>query len=271
MKDDCTEERFLNDVKDHKTQIMRNEDLHRHIRFRKPETSSYGFDLITWPGYLCYCGDMGTYVFSRIPDMFQFFRNKSSDQLKLEINTMYWAEKCEAVDRHSPIEKYNPDKFRERITEFMDESNISEEIRQSIKDKVLVYADEEHSAIAAAVNFECKGFQFNDFMEVDLYTYTFRFIWCLYALVWGIRKYDEAAKNYISNEDLFNDFLTECCIIDPDAKEKASKLYDRFVEWYHSNIRRREPSGTWLGKLLSKRFIKGKIEGYVVYQGIALK
>ena len=28
------------------------------------------FDIVTWPGYLCYSGDMGCFVFTRLPDMF---------------------------------------------------------------------------------------------------------------------------------------------------------------------------------------------------------
>lgn len=54
--------------------MLHEDGIYRHIRFRQPGTMCMHFDLITWPGYLCYTGDMGTYVFTRLADMFEFFR-----------------------------------------------------------------------------------------------------------------------------------------------------------------------------------------------------
>jgi hypothetical protein len=33
-----------------------------------------GFDVVTWPGHLSISGDMGCFVFTRVDDMFTFFR-----------------------------------------------------------------------------------------------------------------------------------------------------------------------------------------------------
>ena len=68
------DEQFLRDVAEHTMTVIREDGVSRHIRFAKPGTSCMHFDLITWPGYLCYTGDMGTYVFQRLTDMFEFFR-----------------------------------------------------------------------------------------------------------------------------------------------------------------------------------------------------
>ena len=57
---------------------------------------------------------------------------------------------------------------------------------------------------------------------------------------------------------------------EPGAKEKSSALYARFVDWYHDNIGKNEPSGTWFGKQLSQKYEKNKSEGVVMYHGIAL-
>ncbi len=70
----CDEARFLKDVANHEMQIIRDDGVQRHLRFKKPGTMCYHFDLITWGGHLCYTGDMGTYVFTRVHDMFDFFR-----------------------------------------------------------------------------------------------------------------------------------------------------------------------------------------------------
>ena len=75
MSDSCTPELFLRDVQQHQIQVIRHDGVNRHIRFKRPGSMSYYFDLITWPGHLCYTGDMGTYVFRRMDDMFEFFRD----------------------------------------------------------------------------------------------------------------------------------------------------------------------------------------------------
>lgn len=80
----------------------------------------------------------------------------------------------------------------------------------------------------------------------------------------------EATEQYRRNEDMMSDFIEECCLREPGAKEKSSTLYNRFVEWYHENIGEKEPSGTWFGKQLSQKYTKGKSNGSNVYHGIAL-
>ena len=84
------------------------------------------------------------------------------------------------------------------------------------------------------------------------------------------REVTEATELYRRNEDLLADFIDECCVREPGAKEKSSALYARFVDWYHDNIGKNEPSGTWFGKQLSQKYEKNKSEGVVMYHGIAL-
>lgn len=197
----CTEEQFLRDVAEHQLTVIRDDGVHRHLQFRRPGTVCHGFDLITWPGYLCFCGDMGTYVFQRLHDMFAFFRvvyPGHSDGL--HINPGYWSEKCEAVDRRSGgVEEYSPDRFREAVLGYLEDAGDDypdldlEELREEVASEVLAYADEgEHAARLRVEDFEFEGFTFGDFWERDLSEYTFRFIWCCYALAWGVRQYDQA-------------------------------------------------------------------------------
>ncbi len=81
----------------------------------------------------------------------------------------------------------------------------------------------------------------------------------------------EATEEYRRNEDLLADFVDECCYREPAARDRASMLYAAFVEWYHDNIGKNEPSGTWFGKQLTQKFKKTKYEGCVMYHGVALK
>lgn len=64
--DHPSKEQFLVHVREHEIKVIRDDGLHRHLRFKKQNTSNQYFDLITWPGTICIHGDMGTFVFSRV-------------------------------------------------------------------------------------------------------------------------------------------------------------------------------------------------------------
>ncbi len=200
----CTEEVFLEDVSDHKINVFRSDGVNRHLKFRKSDSSFvYGFDIITWSGYLCITGDMGCFVFSRIEDMFDFFIMRKNDfnyskNKKLSINTGYWSEKVQAMERHGGISEYSSEKFRETIKErfdnyFEDSEDLKEKKAcwEAIKDEVLYCSDEEYEAYRAAMKFKHGDFEFTDFWETNCNERPYRYVWCLYAIVWGINKFRE--------------------------------------------------------------------------------
>lgn len=216
--DACTEERFLKDVAAHEMTIIRDDGVHRHVRFKKPGTYCMHFDLLTWPGYLCYTGDMGTYVFRRLEDMFEFFRTDRGwlrDGKTLGINPSYWAEKLEATDRNDGHEEFDADRFRQVINQYrvrwmrdMRERGSDKDARRELWDAVerdvMGYADhnDEGAARASAYNFSHGDFQFEDIYEYSMRRYTFRFMWCCYALAWGIQQYDNAKKESAVTTDM---------------------------------------------------------------------
>ncbi len=182
------EESFLNDVASHEMTVFRDDGLYRHLRFQKPGTWYMGFDVVTWPRYLAYTGDMGCYIFSRLPDMFEFFRSHTDG---LYVNPHYWGEKVDAVDRNGPIKEYDPESFRKAVLRWLDDAEASIKVRRRAKAEVLSRADDgHHEAVGAAMEFECDGFRFDSFYEVDVTEYSFRFLWFCYAVTWAIRKYD---------------------------------------------------------------------------------
>lgn len=203
----CNEQSFLNDVREHQIAVIRDDGVHRHLRFQNPGTMCMHFDLITWPGYLCYTGDMGTYVFRRLNDMFQFFRTDAdsawlkSKGLTLGINLSYWGEKLEAIDRGDGYKKWSEDLFRDRLRESFDQwaeralrpSEI-ESAWQTVEQDVIhemEYGGKE-TAYRLAMECEINGKRpFQDFWEVDAEEYSHRFVWCCYALAWGVAKYDQ--------------------------------------------------------------------------------
>lgn len=205
----CTEADFLQHVKEHQVKIIREDGVYRHIRFKAPGTGNQLFDLTTWPGYLCFSGDMGTYVFQRADDMFQFFRNSNGE---LSINPDYWGEKLECVDGQSGFKKFSAEIFREWVEDHfktyqLDNNELGEEIVSRIQAEIDTYIiseldddfDQESRACRAVQEFvsdEEPSFTFQDFFDGGSPNeYTYRYIWCLYAIVWGISKYDEVKSS----------------------------------------------------------------------------
>lgn len=192
---EVTQESFLKDVSKHVMTVIHDDGVHRHLRFAQPDTGCMHFDIVTYPGYLVYSGDMGCYVFNRLRDMFEFFRGKPEGPLR--INTGYWGEKLEAVDRPDGYREYQPELLEAHVNEWLEEVEADEELRQKVQDEILCYShDGEYAARDALINFEHDRHRpFQDSWECRFEAYTFRFVWCCYALAWGIRQYDKARSS----------------------------------------------------------------------------
>lgn len=213
-----TQEEFLRDVADHEMTVLREDGVHRHVRFKRPGTGCYHFELITWPGQLCYTGDMGTFVFCRLNDMFDFFRRDREHYANhgrtLAINLGYWGEKLVAVDANGAnsggkAKQFDKEKFTRVINEYRvtwmrrgkEQGTLDKEQRRAlweqVQDEVLDRADDgEHYAQIAAYEFSFRKdgrdwsrdepvSQFEDLFEHDFTEYTHAFVWCCYALAWG--------------------------------------------------------------------------------------
>ena len=186
------DERFPGDIAEHVMEVIRDDGIYRHLRFKKPTTTNMHFDILTWPGCLCYTGDMGTFVFQRLRDMFEFFRRGDS---KYPIDYRYWAEKAIAVDKGDGIKRYSQELFEEAVNERVAaavedmEPERAQELRDEVYDSVLSYGDCEYTALTAVCDFEHNGFQFYDW-ENDCKDYSYRFVWCCRAIEWAIQRYD---------------------------------------------------------------------------------
>jgi hypothetical protein len=221
-----TEKTFLKDIAKHEMKVLLDNGIYRHIRFRKPESGDMWFEIVTWPGFLAYSGDMGCFVFSRIKDMFEFFRTRPEGSSKLFINTGYWGEKLEAVDRYgheSGHLVFSPESMREHVEQTVKywvenypvpydadaeeetavRNEFEAELREAIEEDIYRYLDDgEHEARASVNRFsfqqdaerfdrEKPKYEFSDTWEWDCTEYTFRFVWCCYALAWAIQQYDK--------------------------------------------------------------------------------
>ena len=189
---------FPGDVAQHEMRVHLDEGIYRHLECRQPGTRTRLFTITTWPGELCISGDMGTFVFSRLTDMFEFFRNP-----RCEINSGYWSEKLVASRGSRGAMEFDGDIFRREITRWLDEHiegahylpEDEDALRDDVAAEVLSCADDgEIRAYDAARRFEYDGESiFQDFWEVNCREYTYHFLWCCHAIVWAIAQYDARA------------------------------------------------------------------------------
>ncbi len=225
MRDPSFIAQFLRDVERHKVYVERDDGLYRHLRFRDTDEAgktSYcmGFDIVTWPGWLAYSGDMGSFMFQRTPDMLAFFRKQERDGRTLfdSIDLRYWAEKCEAEGaRGDGIKEWDQAAFRREITEQRRRMLVafgrpwSREQREELWEDLQLVIDtqDEWDAIAKVRDWSHLDPTRRTWMHLDTddfpdcKTYTQRFTWCCCALAWGIAQYDAhkaAAAAAASNE-----------------------------------------------------------------------
>jgi len=210
----CMPANFLHDVTEHTMEIRQDTEEYRHLTFSKNGSSSYKFHLTTWPGYLCISGDMGCYVFSRLRDMFEFFRTDWVEaDLYKSINPDYWAEKVQAGNLRG-ITTFNKEDWRKAIFEYthqwmrdhyhnttrMERRRLMEEIENQI---FFDYDDgNEQVLMHNVIGFSSKvtyqlTFEFQDFWENTFQEYTYEYLWCCYAIAWGINVYDETKQQRI--------------------------------------------------------------------------
>ena len=194
-------DQFIRDISTHEMQVMRDDGVSRHLRFKRPRTMCMHFDILTWPGYLCYTGDMGTFVFRRATDMLEFFRAGKNDK-PYRIDFRYWAEKVEAADKGDGLEAFSAEKFKAEVRDYFEQATDDTDawtderkaaLWEEIESDVLwpVADDGESVAWAALRDFEHDGFRFEDW-ERSSKEYSHRFLWCCHALEWAVRTYDSA-------------------------------------------------------------------------------
>lgn len=199
MKKQCDETVFLKDVSGHAMTVRLEQGLYRHLSFRKPGKDVWHmwFEIVTWPGTLEIRGDMGTWSFSRIQDMFEFFRTRpETDPAKLHINPSYWGEKINAESRNEgPHRKFDVDVFKEHIISCLDNYSLTGKQKKAIKaalDEEVFTGDKHEIELREDLNdFKHDGFSFSDTWEISGEDYTYHYLWCCYAIAWGIQQYDK--------------------------------------------------------------------------------
>jgi len=191
---DYAERRFFEDTKEHRLDVRHDDGIYRHLHFAKPGTVIYHFDIVTWPGHLAITGDGGDFLFARTKDMVEFFMYRQGQ--RLTINRHYWSEKLVAPRPDGAlefsqrlykqlIEEWLKDKFTE-----MGEGSAYSELSERVAHELLY-----DSPLGESEAFERLRLfgRIDDYWEWALLDYRFDFLWCCWAIVWGLRKYTERA------------------------------------------------------------------------------
>lgn len=195
---------FTRDTATHQLTIIRDDGVYRHLRLKRPDSGVFHFDIITWPGHLAVTGDMGASVFSRLDDMFQFFRD---DDGELGINPGYWSEKLVAND--GDAQNFSSERFKRLIRERYDchikeysgddseEPEWADELWDDLAESVLG-AESAESACSAMSEFSGdygdSHFEFADIHDYyrEMLEYDYHLLWRMFAIVYAIREYDKA-------------------------------------------------------------------------------
>jgi hypothetical protein len=190
---------------EHEVTVLRDDGLYRHLRCQAPGTWIYGFDVVTWPGYLFIGGDVEDFVFARISDMFEFFGDGT--KYSKGINPGYWSEKLQGPRRGDLAQRYSPDRLRAQIREWCSErcKELDRAEAEDLKRAIADLLDREEladqtSALFLVRDFEHAGHQIYEPEEWDVREYTQSFLWCCWAIVWAIERY-KAGRVAVPGDD----------------------------------------------------------------------
>jgi hypothetical protein len=136
---------FLRDFAANELTILREDGLYRHLRFQRPGSSLYWFDLVTWPGALTVTGDVDTFTFKCERDMIAFFRGQP-------VNPSYWAEKI--TDGRERARSYSEDTLKRMIA-------------KALVEYAPIYPD-------ALAQYQADQRRFDETPETERYPYTLR-------------------------------------------------------------------------------------------------
>jgi hypothetical protein len=201
-------ERFAEDIADHKLTIEECGPLpFRSILARRHRgdgwDSCYHFRVITYPGGLLYTGDMGTYVFQRCWDMFDWWPSKYGDAFDFR----YIAEKCQAADKCDSIKQWSGSKAKATIDEMIAEHRDQQPADWDVEEdgEWTAVVDEEYLDQLMEVRNHVSDFSNSEYNIQEFYRllyevdgledvceiptpseYSLRFVWCCHAVRWLI-------------------------------------------------------------------------------------
>lgn len=223
-------ERFARDTANHELTVVHDDGVYRHIKARSTKAGEgwfCWFEVVTWPGALAIRGDCGSFQFARLDDMFEFFRLDGR-----EINPSYWAEKTpdggRSLKKYSEdalrerLDDWLTDYERDYLIDFPEYADYKARVTAwealpkpnlqpmpdpmaeppalptpaLLRTEIAEHEEEQglydvESARELLDHLEKRGVV-DGTWEWDLTDWDWQYLWCCYAIVWAIAKYDDA-------------------------------------------------------------------------------
>lgn len=189
-----SQKQFDKDVANPSMTVIQDEGIRRHLRFDFKNGGFSWFEILTWRDRLVITGDCETFVFSRIEDMFEFFRSGGT-----RINPSYWQEKI--LDGRDRARTFDSNTFRVAALAAFDQATEEWDSEQRADARADLIGDiddepDEHGAANVLRNFQYTAsdktrfrFDLSDgFSDCKIWDY--HYIWCCRAIVWAISQYD---------------------------------------------------------------------------------
>lgn len=180
---------FAVSTTDHEMTVLHDDGVYRHIRFAKPGTGIWSWDLVTWPGHLCIDGDLESFTFAREHDMFGFFALHGG-----RVNPHYWAEKI--TNRSVRTRVYEPEIAKATaVREFLEQRHWRDEpttpawadFRDEVLDEYVL--GDEGLFREASHRWSFGPWRFEDSYEWDLREWDHHYLIACHAIAWGISQY----------------------------------------------------------------------------------
>lgn len=209
-----TQDKFNKDIVDHNINIIKDDGVHRHLYCSSGSLTQH-FNVVTFPSYLVYTGDMGTFVFQRIEDMFELFRGATdmgyvaskveagktkdfSDALAKEEVEAYLNDHLNEEELELDWERWS-EATRANHDEPMSLDEYVEIITQEATEEVLEGDLSEHYWYHTLNNFISDTDPdielFSDWPEGGIGEHiSYRLDWAVAAIKWTINEYDKEPK-----------------------------------------------------------------------------
>ncbi|WP_019530627.1 hypothetical protein [Dasania marina] len=170
--------------RNYEMEILHDDGVNRTLKFMHEKSHNGYFMITTWPGHLAISGDMGTYVFSRINDMIDFFSGDG-------VNPGYWAEKVMAESKFGDgVSAFEADYFitetKKYLTEYFTDAGTLDEESEEYFDQLDMIGDE-YEAIAWVRGIDLDGLEPSDIWVRD--QYTFHYLFACYAINFACNAY----------------------------------------------------------------------------------
>lgn len=175
-------EQLLSGTKEHELFILHGDGPYRHLRFQKPGTGIWHWDIITWPGSLAIRGDIGEgFIFTREREMLRLF---DRGQPHGHIDAQYWAEKLDRGSRS--VREFSNEKF----LAWLRKHELLTPGRTALLRDAEEVADTTAEAVAVLDNHDIEW----DVDDLEQWLdYEYHFVLALHAILWGAKKYHREA------------------------------------------------------------------------------